>query len=172
MKGSKQAKGSKDAQLDSKSAKGSKDAQNDSKSAKSSKEAQGDSKSAGKSAEAKSSPEAKDGKQGEQGEEEQDDSTTAKGKEGKKSYSHGNNAPGLSSNALEEEVETEMANDSMNWMEITAASAIAIVVTALVIALVMRTKQKNAANEMETEMGVVTHVADMSTSQVTAEVSA
>merc|ERR1712172_50238 len=98
------------------------------------KEAQGDSKSAGKSADAKSSPGSKDGEQ------EQDDSTTAKGKEGKKSFSHGNKSPGP---ALEEEVETEMANDSMNWMEIVAASAIAIVVTALVIALVMRTKQKS-----------------------------
>merc|ERR1719242_897024 len=133
MKGSKQAKGSDD-KKDSKSAKGPKDALKDPKSA-----AKGakDSKSAKGSKEAQDQDQTqpKGAKDGEQGE---DDSTTAKGKEGKKSYSHGNKAPGL---ALEEEVETEMANDSMNWMEIVAASAIAIVVTALVIALVMRTKQ-------------------------------
>merc|ERR1712083_355237 len=129
---------------------GSNDKQ-DSKSAKASKEAQTDSKSA-KSSQDQDQTQSKGAKDGEQGEE-RDDSTTAKGKEGKKSFSHGNRSPGQ---ALEEEVESEMANDSMNWMEIIAASAIAIVVTALVIALVMRTKQKNAANEME--MGAVTHV--------------
>jgi hypothetical protein len=174
MKGSKQAKGSND-KKDSKSAKGPKDALKDpksaakgSKSSKGSKDAQKDSKSAkaSKGAQDQDQTQSKGAKEGEQGE---DDSTTAKGKEGKKSYSHGNKAPGL---ALEEEVETEMANDSMNWMEIVAASAIGIVVTALVIALVMRTKQKSAANQMEMEMGAVTHVADMSTSQATAEVSA
>merc|ERR1712051_461690 len=138
----------------------------DTNGAKSSKEAQDTKSSQDQSQDQTQSKGAKDGEQGE----EQDDSTTAKGKEGKKSFSHGNRSPGQ---ALEEEVESEMANDSMNWMEIVAASAIAIVVTALVIALVMRTKQKSAANQMETEMGAVTHVPDMSTSQAaTAEVSA
>merc|ERR1712242_374127 len=173
-KGSKDSKGmsksgskdSKGQMKDSKQAKGSNDKQ-DSKSAKASKEAQTDSKSA-KSSQDQDQTQSKGAKDGEQGEE-QDDSTTAKGKEGKKSFSHGNRSPGQ---ALEEEVETEMANDSMNWMEIVAASAIAIVVTASVIALVMRTKQRSAANQMETEMGAVTHVPDMSTSQPTAEVSA
>merc|ERR1711934_996273 len=90
-----------------------------------------------KSAEAKGS---KDGKQGEE-----EDSTTAKGKEGKKSTNGNDNAPGLGSSAVEETDEA-----SFSWMELAAGTAIGIVVTALVIALVMRTKQKAAVKtEME-----------------------
>merc|ERR1711997_192926 len=104
-----------------------------------------------------------DGKQGEEQE-----GSTAKGKEGKKSTHGNNNAPGLASNNVEEVVE----EDAMNWMELAAGAAIGIVVTALVIALVMRTKQKSAAIETETEMGTVVHVADASTSEATIEVTA
>merc|ERR1712154_370831 len=94
--------------------------------------------------------EANDGKGGE---EQQEESTNAKGNEGHKSLiNNRQSAPGLTSNAVEEEV----AGDAMNWMEIAAASAIAIVVSALAVALVMRTKQKSAANQTETEMATVT----------------
>merc|ERR1712045_1033836 len=132
----------------------------------------GDSKGA-KEGDEQQSKGAKEPKESKGNDQEQQESGNAKGKEGHKSYSNGNaKVPGLASNAVEEEVEQEIVNDSMNWMEFVAAGAIGIVVTAIAVALVMRTKKKAAAEKTEMEMGTVAHVPDVSTSEAAVEVTA